>query len=277
MSVRRLCKTLIFSSALITSALFVGLPAAAATENSVKVQLNDNLVEFQEAKPFIDAKEQLQVPVRPIAEKLGYQCDWSIAGSDVNVSIRYGERFIMLKSGDNFAYVNGNKVSLQTNILLIDGSMYLPLRFITEAFGIGVQWDDNNGLVIVNADGKYHAPAWYAPKKSDQIVQFANKHIGVRYMWGGRTPQGFDCSGFVQYVFAQYGITLPRSSREMYDHAGSKVNDPEPGDIVVFSGHVGIYLGNNQFISATTTYGVHVDSLENPYWRSKYIGAKRIV
>lgn len=273
----RFGKTVLFLFAFSAIALFTVSHTEAATEDPVKVQVNDTLMEFQEAKPFIDGSEQLQVPVRPIAEKLGFQLEWGMAGDEIHVSMKHEGHSVELTSGDDFANVNGKPVRLPTKIVFNGGNVYLPLRFIEDAFGINVQWDENNGIAIIDADGKYHAPAWYAPTKPDKIVQFAKKYVGVRYLPGGTTPDGFDCSGFVQFVFAQNGTMLQRSSREMYEQAGSKVNHAEPGDLVFFSGHVGIYLGNNQFISATTTYGVHIDSLDNPYWRSNYKGAKRIV
>ena len=68
-------------------------------------------------------------------------------------------------------------------------------------------------------------------------------------MYGGNTPDGFDCSGFVSYVYAQLGISLPRSSGAYYN-VGVRVTDPQPGDIIVSPGHVGIYAGPNLQIDA---------------------------
>ncbi len=121
--------------------------------------------------------------------------------------------------------------------------------------------------------------------KASTIVATAQKYIGVPYKWGGTSPStGFDCSGFVQYVFAQNGITLPRISRDQYlvGKAVSFVN-LQPGDIVFFSmarngvvDHDGIYIGNNQFINASSSKGVAVYSF-GTYWKSVYIGAKRVI
>lgn len=120
--------------------------------------------------------------------------------------------------------------------------------------------------------------------KADAIIATAEKYIGVPYQWGGESPTtGFDCSGFVQYVFAQNGITLPRISSEQYK-VGTPValNQIEPGDLIFFSiakngtvDHVGIYIGNNQFINASSSKGVTIYSI-GPYWTSIEIGAKRV-
>ena len=81
------------------------------------------------------------------------------------------------------------------------------------------------------------------------VVAEAEKYLGVPYVWGGTTPSGFDCSGLVQYVYAQLGIALPRNSEAQYVF-GTVTTSPVPGDIVHYSGHVGIYIGNGMMIHA---------------------------
>lgn len=76
------------------------------------------------------------------------------------------------------------------------------------------------------------------------IIAEAAKYVGTPYLLGGSTPAGFDCTGFVSYVYAKFGISLPRSSGAYYN-VGVRVSSPEPGDLIVSPGHVGIYAGPN--------------------------------
>ena len=116
------------------------------------------------------------------------------------------------------------------------------------------------------------------------IVQDALKYRGVPYVFGGTTPGGFDCSGFVRYVFAANGVKLPRTADAQFE-VGQAVSyrNLQVGDLVFFStyeagaSHSGIYVGNGRFISATSSRGVVIDSLGSNYWSARYAGARRIV
>lgn len=120
--------------------------------------------------------------------------------------------------------------------------------------------------------------------KAKALIQEAEKYIGIPYVYGGTTPDGFDCSGYVKYVFEKFGITLKRVSRDQYAYCGTKVErkDLQPGDLVFFGtggvvGHVGIYTGNGQMIhSPSTGKSICYTSIESNYYVSHYIGAKRI-
>ena len=119
----------------------------------------------------------------------------------------------------------------------------------------------------------------------DKIVATANKYIGVPYVWGGSSPSGFDCSGLVQYAFKAHGINLPRTSKQQWT-VGTVISKSElkPGDLVFFANtytsgisHVGIYVGDNQFIHASSSKGVMISSLSNTYWAAHYHGCRRVL
>lgn len=102
------------------------------------------------------------------------------------------------------------------------------------------------------------------PTKQSKIVDIAKNYIGVPYVWGGTTPEGFDCSGLVQYVFREAGIKLPRTSAEQ-GKVGEYIEkeDLKPGDLVCFPGHIGIYVGEGQFLHAPDVgQKVRINSLD---------------
>ncbi|KVE33817.1 C40 family peptidase [Burkholderia sp. TSV86] len=122
--------------------------------------------------------------------------------------------------------------------------------------------------------------------KAGDVVVGALNMIGVRYRWGGNTPDsGLDCSGFVRYVFQDtLGMSLPRRAEEM-SRVGEKVRMSElkPGDLVFFNtmrrtfSHVGIYIGDNKFVhSPSTGSTIRVDDLDSSYWEKRFTGARRI-
>lgn len=129
------------------------------------------------------------------------------------------------------------------------------------------------------SDSNVSQPAAVSSSSNVQaIIDEAEKYLRTPYRWGGNTPAGFDCSGFTKYVFNHFGISLPRTTAEQWD-ATSPVNSPNAGDLVFFQtyklgpSHVGIYLGNNQFISAASN-GVTISTLSSTYWKSRYLGAR---
>lgn len=124
-----------------------------------------------------------------------------------------------------------------------------------------------------------------AAEQNTDIIEYSKKLIGIPYVYGGDSTSGFDCSGFLSYVFSHFGVELPRISTDQY-HAGTSIDKAElmPGDAVFFNtvgsrvSHSGIYIGDHQFIHADSTKGIKISNLETEkYWKSRYVGAKRFV
>src|ERR671930_552950 len=117
------------------------------------------------------------------------------------------------------------------------------------------------------------------PSHTGGVVGIAMQYLGVPYVWGGASPSGFDCSGFVMYVFGKIGVSLPHSSYAQYG-AGSPVSrgDLQAGDLVFFNGlgHVGIYVGGGSFIHAPHTGDVVKISSMTGWYASTYVGARRL-
>lgn len=118
--------------------------------------------------------------------------------------------------------------------------------------------------------------------KADQVLSIARTQLGVPYAWGGATSSGFDCSGYLYYVYNRAGITIPRTNTIGYYASSFTVSSPQPGDLVFFKNtyrpgisHVGIYVGNNSFIHAGGDR-VQITSLNDSYWGKHFDSYKRL-
>jgi cell wall-associated NlpC family hydrolase len=127
------------------------------------------------------------------------------------------------------------------------------------------------------ADGASTAP----PSRFGGVVGIAMRYLGIPYRWGGASPStGFDCSGFIMYVYAQVGVSLPHNAAAQYGVGVPVSRDAlEPGDLVFFNGlgHAGIYVGGGSFIHAPHTGDVvKISSLSDSWYARTYVGARRI-
>lgn len=158
---------------------------------------------------------------------------------------------------------------------------------ITGATDVWYQIRYNSGYAYVHSD--YVAfSSTQTPEQSikgQQIIDTAKQYIGTPYVYGGMSPNGFDCSGFVKYVYGLHGVSLNRvAADQAYNGYAVSRENLQPGDIICFAGyaggsyinHVGLYVGNNQFIhSPRTGYTVTIESLDGIYG-SRFVGARRI-
>lgn len=119
-----------------------------------------------------------------------------------------------------------------------------------------------------------------ASQTGSSVVSYAKKFLGCKYVYGGATTSGFDCSGFTQYVYKHFGVSLNRTAAAQYSN-GTAVKSLQAGDLVMFGksgiNHVGIYIGGNTFIHAENpSKGVTTTSLSSSYYKTNYVGARRI-
>lgn len=120
---------------------------------------------------------------------------------------------------------------------------------------------------------------------STELRETASKYLGIRYLYGGTTTSGFDCSGFVRKVYSDFGIELPRTAKEMYELGEPvEIGEIRPGDLLFYNtsgsgiSHVAIYYGNGQMIHSQWGKGVSFSNFfDKYYWYDRFVGAKRIV
>lgn len=180
-------------------------------------------------------------------------------------------------------------VPLALTFVLTACAGYAPQQSLTQTqppvAQTSVDEPSNEQMAELTDDDSYELPSL-----ADSMLAHGLSLVGTRYRPGGTSVQsGFDCSGFVGFLYKQeLGIQLPRSTREMITLDAPKVarSELEPGDIIFFNNrgrgrvsHAGIYLGDNQFIhsSSSRSGGVRVDSLADRYWNSSYMLAKRVL
>ena len=122
------------------------------------------------------------------------------------------------------------------------------------------------------------------PDPGTQVANLAQEYVGARYRWGGASPAGFDCTGFVKWVFSEFGVDLPRNEAgQLASGTSVAADDLHPGDLLVFANtyrrglsHVGIYLGQGRFVHAVDeSHGVMVSDLWDGYWAPRFVGASR--
>lgn len=158
-----------------------------------------------------------------------------------------------------------------------------------------VRYDGKTGYIRSDymeiVSGQRAASASSAPPANltlgQQIANFALGFLGSNYVYGGASPSGFDCSGFTSYVYKNFGYTITRNASGQYRDNGVHINksDLSPGDLVFFSSnggssvtHVGIYIGDSEFVHASRTgIGVVISRLDSSYYLNVWYGAKRII
>lgn len=139
-------------------------------------------------------------------------------------------------------------------------------------------------LILAGLIFSMSVPANASANSSSSLISSARNYLGIPYKYGGATTSGFDCSAYTQRVFKDVGISIPRTTGGQYG-LGTPVSKSnlQVGDLVFFNttgrgvSHVGIYIGNSNFIHASTSKGVSIASINDPYyWGKRYLGAKRV-
>lgn len=201
----------------------------------------------------------------------------SVAGA---ATLREGDKSNEVAQVQNVLHKLGYKV-------MVDGSFGPSTTTAVKAFqqAKGLEVDGLVGPITYNVlmSNLSEDPSRGGSGISRRIVSVALSVLGVPYVWGGTTPRGFDCSGFVQYVYNQVGLSLPRTADVQFE-VGTAIPTSKlrAGDLVFFStyepgpSHVGIYLGDGNFVHASSNTGISVTPMFTGYYGPRYIGARRL-
>jgi len=181
------------------------------------------------------------------------------------LSRRYGTK------PDRLAALNGMSVDA---ILRIDQALKVPGQRSAPSLAV----EPRATAPLTRRAGPSRGARW-----ASAIVSLATRNVGVRYRWGGMTPEGFDCSGFMNYVFGSSGVDLPRTTYAMFETGAPVAREHlRVGDIVFFEtvqpgpSHAGLYLGDGRFIHASSgAGGVTITRLDHRYYAVRYLGARR--
>ncbi|MCM3338615.1 NlpC/P60 family protein [Paenibacillus sp. MER TA 81-3] len=268
----------------------LGATVHAAEAKQVTINVNGEALQFTDIIPILDEDENLYVPLRGFADQMGYTINWTTVDEDiVEIEFSNGDKTIRFRTDSPKAEIDGQTVDMGSEPWAYKNNTYLPLRFLMEQYNLEFTWNPQYLKTIPSIER--HAPE--VPKAAepktgaltDRILNTAHSYVGVPYVWGGTSPSGFDCSGYVNYVYSKHGISLPRTSRDMYRATGTSVSNPQPGDLLFFADggksitHVGIYIGNNQYLNASSgnAHRVIVSSLSSSWSSRTYVGAKRVL
>ncbi len=199
--------------------------------------------------------------------------------SQVIKSLTQNTKVTVLSSTNGWAYVdvNGTKGYIAENLLS-------STQKETSRSGLTTrEQTENTTNQAVNTSTETTntvTEATTSSQSGNSVVAYAKQFLGCKYVYGGTSTSGFDCSGFTQYVYKHFGVNLNRTAAAQYSN-GQSVTNLQAGDLVMFGksgiNHVGIYIGGNTFIhAANKSRGVTTDTLSSGYYKTNYVGARRI-
>lgn len=215
------------------------------------------------------ATEKPQVSSKPVQQTSSLQASSS-------------ESYVV-KSGDTLGAISV-KHGISVDQLMKRNGLTSHLIHVGQKLTVNGSAVKNTGKVIqASAPNKESAAQ---PKETAQasgsVIDVAKSVIGTPYKWAGTTPSGFDCSGFIWYAFKTAGENVARTNTDGYFNRSYYVDTPQPGDLVFFENtykkgisHVGIYLGNGNFIHASSSQGVVISNVNDSYWKQKFDSFKR--
>jgi cell wall-associated NlpC family hydrolase len=247
--------------------------------------------------PVVQQNGKAWVPLSTLASAMDFRYQWN--RNDGTMEMGYTDVLYGVKCNSRQAVAEGKKLTLPDAPKQINGKPYITTESLSTLWGFPVTW--NKGQIQLQPKDEAKQPLaggvqLQATTLQDidiySMLQYSTRFLGVPYKFGAKpseAPRRFDCSSFVQYVYKQFGVKLPRSSRSQAK-VGQYVsfNQLQPGDLMFFYtpgrfksnrivGHVGIYRGNNKFIHTYGKPGVTISVIKpGSYWHGRFLHGRRV-
>lgn len=258
----------ITATAVIASAFFATDQADAAT---YKVQNGDTLWKIAQKHDVTvsDIKSMNNLSSEAIYPSQVLEIGASSNSDQTSVSAQSTDNTYTVQSGDSLS-----KIATKHNISLDNLMSWNNLT--TTALHPG------HVLVVENPNPQATEQPADVSYDVDTLISTAKSMEGVGYKWAGTSPSGFDCSGFIYYVYKEAGMDIGRQSTDGFYNDSYYIDNPQEGDLVFFKNtyksgisHMGVYLGDGKFIHASTSKGVTISSVNDSYWGKHFDGYKR--
>jgi len=285
----------------------IGLPSPAPTSQMASMHVGNSQT-YSKVRIYSDTSGQVWIPLNETAKSM------NMVLHRTNDSFKMGDTDALYSVKINHTLaVDGDKSKeLPHAPRFFDKKPYMTVQALSALIGVPVIWNDSNSSVVmtpiddsaVSAQDKISGSQQpglssmgqsqslgLGATKGNDIISFAEQFLGTPYLFAAgpyKSTHKFDCSSFVQYVYAHFGVSLPRGSRSQ-SQVGQSVdfNQLQIGDLMFFYtpgryssnrivGHVGIYSGNNQMVNTYGKPGVTVTDINN-YWKNRFLFAKRVL
>lgn len=263
-----------------------------------------NQTTFRQVPYQFDASGKVWIPLKQAAESLDFNHKWD--SQTGTFSMGYKDVLYQVQMNRQQAMAEDRKVELPAAPKRIAQHPYISLHSLETLWNTDITWDKASKTAIIRPlkrEGEELAGTSVQAKdggakllslkniNEDDLLQYANQFKGVPYEFGAEPyprSKRFDCSSFTQHVFGQFGVDLPRTARAQAERGYSVSQDNlQSGDLLFFYvpgrfntnrivGHVGIYIGNGDFIHTYGEPGVTIGSLDSSYWKNTYMSARRV-
>ncbi|AHV97169.1 C40 family peptidase [Paenibacillus sabinae] len=293
----------VLSATVLASACGAANNAGQPRVNTVKPSVQSG--GYVEKLHFTDSAGKTWIPLEPAVKSLGYRMEEKPADGGY-AKIGYSDVMYKVRAGSPKAFSLGKSCTLPEAPMRRDGKIYITPASLSKLVQSKVSWNPGNGEISIdtpregNEDGQQSATApgklirirSLSSDQADELISYAKKYLGVPYDFGAapyEESKKFDCSSFTRHVFKKFGVDLPRLAKDQ-DNVGRSVSRDElqPGDLIFFTvpgrfendaipGHVGIYIGDGEFIHTWGAPGVQISKLDSGYWKNVILRMRRVL